>query len=162
MIDLNSFFIVVTIQFIFFAVHAFAVGEQGRLFDHLQRGVILGLPFGIILDLVFGHIIGIWDYALGFTWWFLIINGLFSYGFMVANVFLLQHHSFLHMYLWSICLGVVYEVTNYFLPVWEWTFSHTPIFEYTGVLFIGYAGLTALMMGVMSVAYKFHFRLLPF
>lgn len=160
--ELASFFLIITIQFIFFATHAYLVGEGSMLFTHLKRGMVLGLPFGIVLDLLCGHWLGLWDYTLGFTWWFLIINGLFSYGFMVANVFLLTHHSFIHMYTWSICLAVVYEITNYFLPVWEWTFFSNPWLEFTAVILIGYAGLTTLMMGVMRVAYKFHFRLLTF
>lgn len=159
---LINFTLVIAIQFVFFAVHAIAVGEGREIFTYLKRGVLLGLPFGITWDLVFGHYFGLWDYALGFTWWFLVINGLFSYGFMVANIFLLKHHSLIHMFGWSIALAVVYEIANYFLPVWEWTFYPNPIVEYAVVTFGAYAGLTAIMMGVMRLAYKFHFRLLPF
>jgi hypothetical protein len=162
-IALVHFFLVISIQFIFFAIHTYSVGEGRQLFSYLKKGVILGLPFGVGLDLLFGHTLNLWDYTLGYTWWFLTINGLFSYGFMVANVFLLKHHSLIHMYLWSIGLAIVYEITNYVLPVWEWTFyDNNSLIEYAGVIFIGYAGLTALMMAAMRLSYTFHFRLLPF
>ncbi len=162
MSELVCFFIVITIQFIFFAVHAFIAGERDKLFRYLKHGMVLGLPFGIIIDLIFGHWLGLWDYTLGYTWWFLIINGILSYGFMIANVFLLKHHSIINMYTWSVGLGVVYETANYLLPVWEWTFHKSTLVELAAVVLVGYAGLSILLMGVMRVAYKFHFRLLPF
>jgi hypothetical protein len=159
---LVHFTLVILVQFIFFAVHAYKVGEGQMLFHYLKRGMLLGLPFGIVFDLLIGHTFGMYDYALGYTWWFLTINGLFSWGFMIANIFLLQHHSIWHMYRWSVALAIVYEIANYFLPVWEWTFySNTPI-EYGVVILAAYAGLTAALMVAMRLTYKFHFRLMPF
>lgn len=159
---LLSFTIVVIIQLAFFIFHALAVGEGHKILSYLWKGMALGLPFGIIFDLLIGKVVGIYDYEIGFIWWFLIINGIFSFGFMIANVFLLQHHSLLHVLTWSSGLGIVYELTNYYFPVWEWTFATNPILELVIVVFAGYFGLVAIMMACMRLLYKFHFRLLLF
>lgn len=162
--NIYNFIIVVTIQFLFYIFHAYKIGELHNLKRQLLRGMALGLPFGIAFDLIIGHAFGFYDYALGYTWWFLTINGLFSWGFMIANVFLLKHHSLIHMYLWSVGLAIVYEITNYLFPVWGWTFltNDSAWMEYTSMVIAGYAGLTLLMMSIMRLAYKFHFKLLPF
>ncbi len=159
--NLTHFCLVILIQFIFFAIHAYGVGEQRNIGTYLKRGMMLGLPFGIIFDLIIGHWIGMYDYVLGYTWWFLNLNGLFSWGFMVANIFLLQHHTIRHMYIWTIGIGLVYEISNYFLPVWEWTFLVSPTIEYLVIIFAAYAGLTVGIMLAMRLTYKLHFRLLP-
>lgn len=162
--NIYNFIIVVTIQFLFYIFHAYKVGELHDLKKQLLRGIALGLPFGIVFDLIIGHTFGFHDYALGYSWWFLTINGIFSWGFMIANVFLLKHHSIIHMYLWSVGLAIVYEITNYLFPVWEWTFASNggEGMEYLVVVFIAYASLTTILMATMSLAYKFHFKLLPF
>lgn len=162
--NISNFIIVVTVQFLFYIFHAYKVGESHDLKRQLLRGMALGLPFGIAFDLIIGHTFGFHDYEFGYTWWFLIINGIFSWGFMIANVFLLKHHSIIHMYLWSVSLAMLYEITNYFFPVWEWTFAPSGAegMEYLVVVFTAYASLTALLMATMRLAYKFHFKLLPF
>ncbi len=159
--NLINFCLVISIQFLFFIFHAYKIGELDDAFHFLKRGLLIGLPFGITIDLFVGHYLGFWDYIFGFAWWFLIINGLFSYGIMVANVFLLYHQALRHMYLWSIGIGVVYEVSNYFFPVWQWTFA-TPKIEYAVIILAGYTSLTLAMMLVMRIIYKTHFRLIPF
>lgn len=161
--SLIHFFLVITVQFIFFVAHAFMVGESRNILLYLRRGLLIGIPFGVMFDLIFGKVFGFWDYTFGYTWWFLTINSLFSYGLMIANILLLRHHSMAHMYLWSILLALTYEITNYFLPVWEWTFyDKNPSLEYVFVILVAYTGLTTLMMTTMRHVYKFHFRLLPF
>jgi hypothetical protein len=159
---LANFAVVILVQFVFFVAHAYAVGEREAVVQFLKRGLMLGLFFGITFDLIVGHTFGMYDYAAGYTWWFLIINGLFSWGFMVANIFLLQHHSIWHMYRWSVGLAVVYEIANFYFPVWEWTFFPDTTIEYALVILGAYAGLTAALMAAMRLTYKFHFRLLPF
>lgn len=159
---LLSFTVVVIIQLVFFIFHALAVGEGNKITNYLLKGMALGLPFGVIFDLTIGKMAGVFTYEIGFIWWFLIINGIFSYGFMVANVFLLKHHSISHLLFWSIGLAMVYELTNYYFPVWEWTFATSMILEIVTVVFAGYFGLAAIMMACLRLLYKFHFRLLPF
>ncbi|MEY2665508.1 MAG: hypothetical protein RLZZ480_613 [Candidatus Parcubacteria bacterium] len=157
-----SFFIVITVQFLFFVIHSLAVGERNTILKHTFQGMALGVPFGICFDLLVGEFLGLYTYAEGFNLPFLFINGLFSYGFMIANVRLLYHHSLLHTYLWSVCLAVVYELTNYIFPVWNWTFLPSAAFEYAIVILVLYAGITVLMMGALKLIYRVHFRLVPF
>jgi len=158
---LLSFTVVIAVQLFFFIIHAVSVNRKAQVFNYLRKGMLIGLPFGIIFDLVIGKHFGLFDYKLGYELWFLIINGIFSYGFMLANVILLHRHSLKHMYLWSVGLAVIYEIINYFFPVWEWTFWSTKM-EYATVILLLYAGLTWGMMLVLRMVYRIHFRLVPF
>jgi hypothetical protein len=159
---LLNFGVVVLVQLIFFIVHSIAVGEGRTILKHLGQGILLGLPFGIVFDLVIGNGFTMYEYELGFTWWFLLINGVFSFGFMMANVRLLYHHTLKHMYVWSMGLAIVYEITNYFFPVWKWTFIPSTALEYAVVVLLAYAGITALMMLALKTIYRVHFRLFQF
>lgn len=159
--NLISFGIVIVSQLIFFVIHAISVGHKKEIFKYLKTGCFVGLPFGIIFDLIVGKYLGIFHYELGFVWWFLIINGILSYGFMIANILLLKGHSVIHMYLWSVGLGLMYEVTNWFFPVWEWSFISS-VSKYVIVVFVAYSGLTWLMMLFLRIMKGIKFRLIPF
>ncbi|USN87522.1 MAG: hypothetical protein H6779_03860 [Candidatus Nomurabacteria bacterium] len=150
--------VVVLFQLIFFIVHAAVAKEKANIFKYLSIGILLGLPFGIAFDFIFGKSIGVFDYGAGFVLWFLFVNGFLSYGIMMANVLLLKHYSLLQVYLWSIALGFTYEVVNWKFPVWEWTFSSETI-EYLVVIFAAYAGLTWLMMGWLRLVRGIKFKL---
>ncbi len=158
---LINFSIVIVIQLLFFIVHAYFVKELKNTGRYLLLGALVGIPFGIAFDLAVGLYTGIFTYTIGFPLWFLIINGLLSYGFMIANVFLLHNHTVHHMFIWSALLGVVYEITNYFFPVWEWTFG-TPLFEYSIVILAAYFGLAWLMMLVLQLLFGTQFKIVPF
>lgn len=134
--------------------HAYKVGELHHIKRYLIEGAAIGLPFGVIFDLVIGRSVGMFDYTFGYTWWFLTMNGLFSYGFMVANVYLLRRSNLIQLYLWSISLAITYETTNFFFPVWEWAFW-TPNLEYTTVIFAAYFGLAILMTITIQAFYRF-------
>lgn len=156
-----NFSIIIAVQLLFFIVHAAKVGESKKISKYLLSGAILGLPFGIAFDLIVGQKIGIFTYTIGFPLWFLVINGIFSYGFMVANVFLLHYHSVTHMLLWSIALSIVYEICNYFFPVWEWTFNQMWL-EYVVVIGAAYFGLTLIMMCLIQLFFGRQFKIVPF
>lgn len=156
-----SFTVVVLSQLIFFCLHAYLVGETDKIIKYLKIGALLGLPFGVLFDIVVGKMAGVFYYEFGFAWWFLIINGVFSFGFMMANVLLLRGHSLLHMYLWSVGLGLTYEIVNWKFPVWHWNFAPTYL-EYTVVVLAAYTGLAWLMMLTLRVAKGYRFTLIPF
>jgi len=158
---LFNFTIVIAVQLVFFVIHAAMVGELRSIGKYLLLGAIAGLPLGIAFDLFVGLQVGIFTYTIGFPLWFLIINGIFSYGFMVANVFLLHNHTVTHMFWWSFALGMVYEICNYFFPVWEWTFG-TVWFEYSVVIGAAYFGLTWLMMCILQITFGTQFKIVPF
>jgi len=158
---LVNFTIIIGIQLLFFIAHAAIVKKQNNIGKYLFLGVLVGLPFGIAFDFLVGMNISIFSYAIGFPIWFLVINGLFSYGFMIASVFLLQNHSIVNVLAWSFALGLVYELTNYFFPVWEWTFSSI-WFEYMVVIGAAYFGLAWLMMCVLQIVFGTQFRIVPF
>lgn len=158
---LINFSIVIVTQLLFFIIHAFFVKEIKNIGRYFLLGALVGIPFGIAFDLIIGLYLGIFAYTIGFPLWFLFINGLFSYGFMIANVFLLQNHTVHHMFIWSALLGMVYEVTNHLFPVWEWTFG-TPLVEYGVVILFAYFGLAWMMMLVLQVLFGTQFKIVPF
>jgi hypothetical protein len=148
---------VILVQLVFFIIHAVSVGHTRHVLSYVGKGMLLGLPFGVVFDLLIGQYFGIYNNLLGFGFLFLTINGIFSYGLMIANVMLLQHHSLHHMYFWSIGLALVYEAVNYYYPVWEWTFG-TPLVEYAVVILVAYCGLATLMMCALRTVYRVQFK----
>jgi hypothetical protein len=139
-----SFAIVILVQFILFIVHA---GYEKRLREVprvLGLGIVIGIPFGILFDLIVGKFLGLYYYELGFGLPFLAINGALSYGIMQANTLLMEHVRFRHFYIWTIIVGLVYEITNHFFRVWTWDFSTAPI-ETLVVHVFGYIGLAICM-----------------
>lgn len=135
-----NFVVVVVVQLACLLAHAALVGRISSVPKVLAQGLVIGLPFGLVTDFIWGRLVGVFTYQLGFIPWFLVLNGLFSYGVWMANVLLLRKNSFIHVYLVSVMLAVVYEVANYYWPVWEWTFG-VPYVEYGVVIFILYTSL---------------------
>ncbi|MEY3784033.1 MAG: hypothetical protein RLZZ230_355 [Candidatus Parcubacteria bacterium] len=158
---LLNFAILICLQLFFFVIHAVSVGEKKQIFTYLGKGMLLGLPFGIIFDLVVGKYFGLFDYELGYQMWFLVLNGIFSYGFMTANVILLRQHSLLHMYFWSSGLGLIYEIINHFFPVWQFTFG-SALTEWISVVFVLYTGLIWLIMVALRLVYRIPFQAVSF
>jgi len=158
---LVDFTILVSLQLVLFIAQAVVVGEKGSILSYLLKGMALGLPFGIAFDLIVGQYFGLFTYVLEYQFWFLVINGIFSYGFMIANVMLMRKCSFIPMYLWSAGLGLALEVVNHFFPVWEFTFG-SALVEFKMVVFCLYIGLAWLMMVALQLVYKTDFRVVPF
>lgn len=142
--DWVSFTVVILVQFILFLVHAWYEKRLSDVPRILGTSIAIGIPFGIIFDLVVGKYVGIYSYELGFGLVFLAINGALSYGLMQANALLMEKAHFRHFYLWTILVGFVYEIINYYFRVWNWEFS-TPLFELLVVHGLGYIGLATLM-----------------
>ena len=121
----------------------------------------VGLVFGIAFDLLVGEYLGVYTYlGIGFTFPFLIINGIFSWGFMIAAAALLYKHSFFGMYAYSIAIAVAYESVNYFYPVWHWTFHESFLLEELVLIFAAYFGALFLMGVAMSPFTKQSFAFL--
>jgi hypothetical protein len=139
-----QFSIVIFVQFLLFFLHAWYEKRLREVPRILIQGIAIGVPFGIMFDLLVGKFLGLYWYELGFTLSFLSINGALSYGLMQANVLLMERVRFLHFYVWTILVGIIYEVTNYFFPVWHWDFGPTAI-ELVIVHSFGYIGLAILM-----------------
>lgn len=139
------FVIVITIQFIAFFGFYFYTKTDTKALPLLMKSCLVGIPFGVVFDLVIGHYAGVYTYALGFSWPFLLINGMFSYGLMMATVWCWHQVSFFKFYLYSMVLGALYEIVNYFSPVWEWTLYPAAWQEYVLVIGVASTGLTLLM-----------------
>lgn len=129
--------VVVEVAFLFFV--AYATRSWGALRQRLIiRALVLGLVLGVATDYIFGAYLGLFDYTLGFGLPFIVINGIFSYGCMIATVGLLQKCDFIRFYLWTALIGVVYEAGNSLLGVWHWTFLANRIAEYAILILVIY------------------------
>ncbi|MEK7531741.1 MAG: hypothetical protein AAB545_02330 [Patescibacteria group bacterium] len=139
-----DFSVVVLVQLLLFLVHAHYEKRMAETPRILARGILIGIFFGVFFDLLVGKVFGLYTYTLGFGLGFLTINGALSYGFMQANALLMERARFFHFYVWTIVVGIVYEMTNFFFPVWSWEFG-SPITELIVVHAFGYIGLAILM-----------------
>lgn len=155
----TNFLVVICMQLLFFLFLA----HKKRAFKQITLGllvksVVLGAVFGIAFDLLVGKYLGIFSYALHFDTLFLIINGVLSYGLWVLTVQLLQSERFLSFCAWTIAIGLVYEVTNRFYPVWSWTFSGSFLYQESVVILAAYCGLGILTALAASLTMQTQFR----
>ena len=139
-----NFFVVILTQLVIFLIHARAEGRLREAPRILMLGVTIGIPFGFLFDLIVGKTIGFFSYSLGFASLFLIVNGALSYGFMQANVLLMDKRGLIHFYVWSVIVGALYELVNLRFPVWHWEFASSTV-AIPFVIISGYFGLALLM-----------------
>ncbi len=151
-----SFAVVILVQFVLFIIHAYFEKRISQVLNILAWGILIGAVFGVLFDGVVGKLMGLYRYELGFDVTFLLINGAFSYGLMQANTLLMQRVSFFHFYVWTIIVGIIYEVTNHFFRVWTWDFS-TPYVEFIVVHAVGYIGLATLMAIIWHMLLRHRF-----
>lgn len=151
-----NFGVVISVQLLLFIIHAYYEKMLPRVPKMLAWGVLIGIVFGTSFDLVVGNFFGIYSYFLGFNFPFLLINGALSYGLMQANTLLMQRARFLHFYIWTLIVGAVYEITNYYFPVWTWEFA-SPRAELLIVHGVGYIGLAVLMALLWHIFLKHKF-----
>lgn len=151
-----NFMVVIGVQLALLLIHAWYENRLRDLPKILLLGCDIGIVFGISFDYTIGHLLGLYTYELGFTFPFLFWNGLLSFGFMQANVLLMQKASLKHFWIWSAVVGIIYEATNYYFPVWTWMFGLT-WFEYLFVILVLYVGLACLMATLWHFMFKYRF-----
>ena len=153
-----DFTVVILVQLVLFIIHAWYEKRLSDVPKILAWGMGIGLLFGIVFDLVIGKYVGLYSYVLGFNITFLIPNGILSYGFMQANVLLMQKVPLPHFYIWTVLVALVYEITNYYFVVWTWEFA-TPKVELLIVHSLLYIGIALLMAGIWHfvIGYRFNF-----
>ena len=88
----------------------------------LGLGILSGAVLGLFSDIVFGKFLGLWSYTLGFDLPFLLVNAVLLYGLFAAHVLLMQRVRMLHFIAWVLASGVVFEVSNYYFPLWTYHF----------------------------------------
>lgn len=143
-----DFTVVIFVQFILFVILFLFSSENNKglnFWKILLFSCLIGLPFGILFDKLIGEFASVYNYKLGFDITFLAANGLLSYGFMFATVAILNKCNFLKFYFLTVLISLIYEPTNYFFNVWEWTFSTTQLYAYFIVCLFAYTGLSLLI-----------------
>ena len=139
-----NFWWVIFLQLVIFVAAVFARKvSRRRVARYLLFGLIFGLPFGIAFDLVIGKYLHVFTYTLGFTWPFLVLNGLFSYGLFTATVLVFRNVSWWRFMAATIFVAVAYEITNALHPVWHWTLPLSTVRSEAVVLFVLYPAFGA-------------------
>ena len=149
------------IAFIQLALFVTCAYYQDRLTKTLRMfgwGPLIGIVFGLPLDLIVGKYFGLYTYILGFTPTFLILNWVVLNGLFAANILLAQHLRLSYFFAWTLVLMVAHEVPNYFFRVWTWQFSFSSI-EHVIVLITGYfiGAAVGAMVWHVSFGYRFAF-----
>lgn len=143
-----NFSVVILVQFLLFLVSAYFSRRLSDVPRILGWSALIGIVMGLSFDLVLGKFFGLNSYALGFGPFFLIVNGLLSYGLFAGNILLLQQTRLVPFYISTMGIVAVYEIINYFFRVWTWEFTLPPI-EFLIVLSAGYFG-GALLIALTS------------
>jgi hypothetical protein len=153
-----DFSIIIVIQFILFLAIAYKNNDTRYSLKMLPVCLLLGIPFGLLFDIVFGQYLDIYHYRLGFGVGFLIINGALSYGLGIATVCALRNQTFLYFYGWTVLIGALYELGNYFFPVWSWSFFPDPFIQTLILISAAYCGLFVLNALVLKITKDITFK----
>jgi len=144
------FAIVFFVLLLLFIIHAYYEKKLSDTPRILGQGILSGIVFGLLFDLVLGKFFGLWSYTLGFGAFFLTLNAALLYGLFAANILLMQQVRLLHFYIWMMIVAAVFEITNLFFHVWTWEFILPPI-QFLIVLSAGYFGGAILVATVWHV-----------
>lgn len=151
----TNFLVVISAQLVLLLLLAYSKqGLKKITFTFVLQSLFLGIVAGIIFDLVVGKYIGIFDYALDFTPMFLVLNGALSYGIWILTIRILQSERLLQFFVWTVLIGLIYEVVNYFFRVWYWTFEGSFLYQEAVVIFVAYCGLGLLTTLWLSITIK--------
>ena len=151
----TNFLVVISAQLVLLLLLAYSKqGLKKITFTFVLQSLFLGIVAGIIFDLVVGKYIGIFDYALDFTPMFLVLNGALSYGIWILTIHILQSERLLQFFVWTVLIGLIYEVVNYFFRVWYWTFEGSFLYQEAVVIFVAYCGLGLLTTLWLSITTK--------
>jgi LytS/YehU family sensor histidine kinase len=147
-----TFYLLIFVQFFLFVLYGLYTKKRFKeLLNILIIGCCVGIFFGPIFDYSIGFYAGVYDYSLGFDIVFLLQNGLLSFGIMIAHVGLLDKLDLKTFYITVVILGLLYEITNFLLPIWTWTFDGITAYQYALVIIFAYFGLSLLMAGVLHI-----------
>jgi len=132
-----NFGILLLVQLFVFVAFALYERKLSNIWRILGKGILVGIPFGLLFDLVLGKLLGLSTYALGFELYFLIPNAALSYGIFAATILLLNQQRRIYFCIATISITALYEVANLYLRVWAWHFP-VPILLFPVILAIGY------------------------
>ncbi len=153
-----NFGIAFFVQALFFIAHAYYEKRLSEIPSILRRGILSGLILGLFFDLLLGKYLRGWSYTLGFGALFLILNATLVYGLFSANILLMRKVRLMPFLIWTILMGMMLDITNFFFPVWKWSFSYISV-EFLFVFFVGNIGTAILVALVWHVFFGKRFIL---
>jgi len=153
-----NFGVVVFMQLCFFFITALYYKKLKEVPLILLYSVIIGTLIGLLYDLSLGKYLGLFSYSFGFEISYLLLNASMSYGLFVANVLLLQSVRTLHFTIWLSALVIVYEITNFYFPVWTYEFS-LPLLPFFILCLVGYSSGALLASVIAKLVFRHTFAL---
>lgn len=144
-----NFTLVALIQLLLFVVHAWYEKKLSDIPRILGLGVLGGVVVGVPLDLIFGKLLGVFSYELGFGAVFIALNATILYGLFVAHTLLIQRARLVYLLTWAVVVGAVFEVTNLSLRLWTYAFP-VPSLEFFAIFFLGNCGVAILIAKVFN------------
>ena len=153
-----SFTVVALSQLILFVAYILYTKRLSDVSSVLLKAIPMGIVIGLLSDLLFGQLLGLWSYTLGFSAFSLFMASVFIYGLFAANILLIQRAPFGNFFIWTMVTLVIYESTNYFFRTWTY---QLPLPDLGLPLFLaaGYLG-TAVFMAIVWHKFfdiRFHF-----
>lgn len=91
----------------------------------LIKGIFGGLILGLVFDLTFGKLYGMYSYTVGYDFLSLAIIASLGYGLFVAHVLLMQKATLVNFWVRVMIVATVFEITNFYFPTWTWEFEWT-------------------------------------
>jgi hypothetical protein len=156
----GNFFVIICVQLVVLLALAYRKSAIKNLTPSLLvRSIVAGALFGIVFDLSVGEYLGIFDYTLHFDPLFLLVNDCLSYSIWLLTVQLLQSERLLSFYAWTTVIGLVYEIANYYYPVWSWTFGGSFWYQEGIVVLVAYCGFALLAALASTLATPTRFRI---
>ena len=148
-----DFAIVGFAELLLFIVCAFYQKRFSDTFRLLLLGISLGTVLGLLSDFVLW---GAYSYPLGYGLFYLTLNAAVIYGLFAATVLLLQRVRLLRFSIWILAMVVVYEITNYFFPVW--TYEITPFLGWLSFVLVGYFATAMFVALIAHIFFRYRFQ----
>lgn len=147
-----SFGVVIIMQVTFLVLTALYFRKSISL-KLLFIGIVIGTPIGLLYDTLLGGYFGLFSYKLGFEIPFLMVNAALSYGLFITTALLLQRVSTIYFVAWISLLILVYEVANFFFPVWSYNFT-LPLLPFFILCLVGYSSGALLASCIAASLFK--------
>jgi hypothetical protein len=106
-----NFAVIVFVQLLLFIAHATYEKKLPHIPTILIQSVFGGLILGLVFDLIFGKLYGMYFYTVGFDLQSLTVIAALGYGLFVAHVLLMQRATLVNFWIRVMIIAAIFEVT---------------------------------------------------